>query len=320
MVKSLNVWHSACAAVVGRAHETAGGECQDAVGSLTKRDATAIALADGAGSAAFGGAGSKIAVEAVLDIVTERFDEISRSADDAAKATILGHVLDRLRDRAAADGARVHDFATTLLFVGIRNDEYIAGHIGDGVIAQLRDDQIVVLSHPQRGEHANETYFVTSAGADTRSFLARGALAGTSAFALMSDGTQTSLYDSRQRTMGAAMRPVWGWLDSNPSSVVAAALEKNMRDVFRERTMDDCSLALLRRVTLPASELTSRPLEFQLQLLQCRSPRSLATRISVLHAIEKGESLQALAERSDLAISTLRKHARVVEKLLQAKS
>jgi DNA-binding NarL/FixJ family response regulator len=36
----------------------------------------------------------------------------------------------------------------------------------------------------------------------------------------------------------------------------------------------------------------------------------------VLRAIETGESLQALAERSDLAISTLKKHARAIEKLL----
>lgn len=316
MVKSLSAWHAACAAVIGRGHETDGSSCQDCVRSLSVGNATAIALADGAGSAKFGGEGAVLVVDTVLDLVTHRFEELLHCAEPDAKKIIVNETLGRLRDRAGVLGGRVQDLASTLLFVCIRNDEFIAGHIGDGVIAQLQGDRIIVLSHPQRGEHANETYFVTSSGVDSRMFLARGALAGACAFALMSDGTQASLYNTQTRAMAPALKPVWGWLDANPSSVVEAALEQNIRDVIRERTADDCSLGLLRRVTLPAAELTSRSVEFQLQVLQCRSRRSLSTRISVLQAIETGESLQALAERSDLALSTLKKHARVLEKLL----
>ena len=318
MVTSLTAWHSACAAVVGRAHEAKGDPCQDSVGALTTSKASAIALADGAGSAKHGGLGARVAVKSVLDLVTGRFEELVAAGEGLTKGTIVDEVRHRLHEEAGASGAQTQDLATTLLFVCIQGDQYLAGHIGDGVIAHMRDGHVAVLSHPQRGEHANETIFVTSGGAEQRMMLSRGSSTGMNAFALMSDGTQSSLYDARARRMGPALQSVWEWLDSNAPAVVEVALAKNIRELFRAQTTDDCSLGLLRRVTISASRLPSFPLDFQRELLRCKTSRSLATRLRVLQAMEDGESLPALAERIHVKVPTLRKHAQAVKRMLVA--
>ena len=51
----------------------------------------------------------------------------------------------------------------TLLFVSIKNNKYIAGHIGDGIIGIIDEKgDAIVLSEPENGEFANTTYFTTS--------------------------------------------------------------------------------------------------------------------------------------------------------------
>lgn len=306
------------AAVVGRSHESAGVACQDAVAGRRAGGVVAIALADGAGSARHSGRGAQTAVSTALDLVTGSFDSLYDDSVDAGREKIVGAVVASVTEDARALGASVSDFASTLLFVAVKGERYLAAHLGDGVIVAERSGERTVLSHPQRGEHVNETVFVTSRGAAAQLLLDRGTLGAVSAFAVMSDGSAESLYMRRDRTTAAAITSMWSWLDGHPPSKVSAALASNLRDHLRLFTGDDCSLALLRRVTVMADKLPEMDVAFAGAFLDCRSPRGLHNRLAVLAALggaDRPVSTAELSARSSLSVSAFRRHARYLREL-----
>jgi len=162
MGRSLTRWMFSTAAVAGRSHEKADAPCQDAVGGRRAGSVTALALADGAGSASQSELGARIAVSATLDLLTSSFDSVYPEVENRARETIIGTAVSQLVKAAEAAATPVSEFASTLIFVAVKHDLFIAGHVGDGIIACERDGQREVLSRPQRGEHVNETVFITS--------------------------------------------------------------------------------------------------------------------------------------------------------------
>ena len=86
------------------------------------------------------------------------------------------------------------DLAATMLVVAENNDRFIIAHIGDDVIGYLDGDVLKTASAPSNGEHANETYFVTSRDAINTMKLFKGSIKNIAGFVIMSDGTEQSLY------------------------------------------------------------------------------------------------------------------------------
>lgn len=320
MGPALTRWMPASACVAGRSHEKAGVPCQDAAGALVGPEIVAVALADGAGSARHADTGARLCVAAILEIVSTQFDALASVDPARAREEIITAIRERIEGEARAHGVVATDYASTLLFVAVEGERYVAGHLGDGVIACERNGRSEVLSCPHRGEHANETVFVTSRDAARLMSLVRGDLDGRSSFALMSDGSAESLYVRRDGTLAPALRSLWGWLDTTAPAAVERALETNLRDLFRERTGDDCSLALLRRVCVPAERISGMAPAFQRALLGCGSDQGLKTRLAVLGAMleqEAGESMAKLARRASVSPSTARRHAPVLAAMLR---
>lgn len=210
----------------------------------------AIALADGAGSRAQSQFGAETVVKASLRLLTGHFDALYvMCAYDpvVAQKFIHDRLMQSLRRRAKRMNCEVDALASTLLFAAHKGDKYLAGHLGDGVIARIGSDDVAsTLSPPENGEYSNSTYFVTDAAAQSRIRLYHGEEPdGVAGFALMSDGCAESLYEKRSGLPAAAVAKLLEWNRDRKRTEIASILAGNMEQVFTKKTTDDCALVLM---------------------------------------------------------------------------
>lgn len=240
----------ACSRIVGRSHEATQTPCQDFVSARSSASMASMALADGAGSRPRSEIGAEVVVQAILKILSRQFDLIDgmcASDPDAAKQYIHRHLINALNQKAIQHGCSVDALASTLLFVAHKGGRFIAGHIGDGVIAQVdMTGKPHTLSHPDNGEYANTTVFVTDASAISKFRLFCGAsdvnLAG---FALMSDGCAESLYDKKTGNPATAIAKLLAWNTMLSRKKMTTILATHLEQMFSQKSSDDCSLAIL---------------------------------------------------------------------------
>lgn len=239
----------ACARLVGRSHAVTSTPCQDYVAARTTRGVGGLALADGAGSRVHSGIGAEESVKGVLNLFHREFDALFQLATvdpQAVAQRVLDTCLARLRRKSRGMKCDVDAFACTLMFVAHKSGRYLAGHLGDGMIAM--DDgvgDVITLSHPDNGEYANTTTFVTEPDAVQRLRIYAGECAA-SAFAVMSDGTAESLYlRATGQPAAPALRKLFDWTRTFPRSKTEGILVQNLEQAFARKTTDDCSIGLM---------------------------------------------------------------------------
>jgi len=166
----VNTWRTIGASVIGTSHQQYGIPCQDAHQvCILPCQTLLIAIADGAGSAKRATDGSRVAVTAVVDAIrtilkqdhptdANHWQQVLVDAFTASRNALVGY--------AVTEHMELRAFATTLTCV-LATDQWLAvGQIGDGVVvAHMEDGQLFTVIHPQRGEYANETYFLTMTNA-----------------------------------------------------------------------------------------------------------------------------------------------------------
>lgn len=237
----------AAAFATGRSHHRSGAPCQDFADGRRRRSVAAIALADGAGSRANSALGAKVAVTAALRLLTSSFDALSYKLSydpDEARKLVMKTVRASLDSAAKRFECEFDSLACTLLFVAAKQTQYVAGHIGDGAIAMVDlANGPTVLSHPDNGEYANTTYFVTDRGAEDRLRLYMGSVVA-GGFVLMSDGTAEVLYEKSKRTVAPGVSQLVDWNRRLRRPKVERILRRNL-DGPLAKSSDDLSLALL---------------------------------------------------------------------------
>jgi hypothetical protein len=256
---SLGRWVLCAATATGSAHVDASLPCQDSTAWWchfavpSEADGVTLlavaAVADGAGSATYAGIGSRSAVDAVIELA-KRQNEVKESKGLDIRNAEPVEVMDRLfrgaRDAvnaaAAAMGADVREFSTTLMVAVVTSMEVIVAEIGDGVVAVRRSGEIVGPLAPQRGEFANETTFLTTGDDLPDLALASFRASEVDAFAMSSDGLR--LLITANPMDGVPHAPFFedvfsGVLAGLGSERLAAFL----RDVD-DRTGDDLSLVI----------------------------------------------------------------------------
>lgn len=161
-------WRAVGAAAIGTSHRKQDLPCQDAQGYMVIRaagqDVFAAAVADGAGSAEFSERGAQRAVEAALEALEtavlesedhslEAYAGLLYLAFEQAQAAVL--------DLASAEELSPRSLASTLTCALANSYGAAAAQLGDGaVVAQAADGSLLAVTQPQRGEYANETYFL----------------------------------------------------------------------------------------------------------------------------------------------------------------
>jgi len=116
------------------------------------------------------------------------------------------------------------------------------------VIGILKDKNLIIISPPDTGEFANETYFITSVDYQNKFKLYKGEIENIEGFVIMSDGTSNSFLDKTNFVLAPILTDIFDWLKFYSTSKVNKALKKNFKNVIRLKTTDDCSIALMRRV------------------------------------------------------------------------
>lgn len=158
-------WHVIGAAVRGVSHEKNDLPCQDAQGyRLLPGGILLAALADGAGSASQSDQGASLAVDRLLEFLEASLSMELPIGAEGWRSLIeeaFGHSRQELLSLAEADGLPGREFATTLTGVIAVDGCLVVGQLGDGAAVAGNLEGLFSASTVQRGEYANETFFLT---------------------------------------------------------------------------------------------------------------------------------------------------------------
>ncbi len=239
-----NTVKAACARATGISHEKTATPCQDSAKALVTDKFTCFAVADGAGSRRHSHFGARAVTKVICRTLATRFKSIIGRGPLYARQLIKNKVLKTLGKLASSMSASDKDFASTLMFFACNKSEFIAGHIGDGVLAMLKHDGSLVISQDDEKTFANTTSFTTCENAFEKMRLFRGKMANLASVFGMTDGAAESLFSKKNRNLSPACEIIAGWLKSCSVERTTRAMQKNLETIVKTRTQDDCALAV----------------------------------------------------------------------------
>lgn len=222
----------------GTGHLAQGLPCQDCAVGWVSPSCAVVVLCDGAGSRANSHRAAQCLCDWASVWLAEMFDALYDLDRPAVAAYILREGLAQL-DTLGMEPDEC--LCTFLAFARHADGRWLLAHIGDGYI--LAPDE--VLSHPENGRYANETYFFSEPRAAEHLRIAKGCDWKETAVLLTSDGCGDSLYDRETDRPVPAVRKLCLGLAAHTSEEARQALAYNLSQVFAARSDDDLSLALL---------------------------------------------------------------------------
>jgi len=302
----------ASAFVQGRGHLSKKIPCQDRVHSFRKNNFATIALADGAGSCLHSEKGAELATKEISKIIYSSFNDFFKNKVNVPKC-IISQLKKRLSKFSEKYNIPIKELSSTLLFVCIKDNRYIAGHIGDGVIGYKNtDNDINVLSHPENGEYSNSTYFVTSFNAHKYLRIYQGNLNEIEGFILMSDGSEESLYDKRKKVLSPANLQMINWLDNHSSKEVNKALKMNLNNSIKMRTFDDCSLGIIKISETKLNMIFDFDINLQKEILGSKNKIYVKNDVKIIDAIINNGLMNTvdISNYTKLSKITVRRHLR----------
>jgi serine/threonine protein phosphatase PrpC len=257
-------WQVVGAAVEGISHQKLGLPCQDALDyRITPGGALLVALADGAGSAQRADLGARCAVDAALEALSVGLEEVSGQDADALEDLVQNAFeaarcgLELLAEEEQQD---LRDFASTLTCAVVLPDRLAIGQLGDGAIV-VRDEEgnYFTATRAQRGEYANETYFLSQE--DALEHLEIVVIDGpVQALAAMSDGlTRLALKMPSYEPHVPFFQPLFAYIEGVPPANLNGSAEQQMAAFLAServsaRTDDDKTLVLAIRVSTPEEQ------------------------------------------------------------------
>ena len=203
-----------------------------------------LSLADGAGSCKYSDIGAEFITQEILKYIKLNFDDLFK--DENLSSTLLNHIENKLYSKTTPD-ISFKDLSSTLLFIAIKDNRFLIGHIGDGVIGMLdSSNNLKTISKPDNGEYSNSTFFTTSVSYTNRLRMLKGTLKSANGFILMSDGAEESLYDKKTESLSDTNKVIINWLENNSVIDVEKALYDNLEQIISKQTSDDCSIGIMR--------------------------------------------------------------------------
>jgi hypothetical protein len=224
-------WQVFCAAATGKHHLDSGVPCQDAVHQRTFAGGFAGVVCDGAGSASHAHEGAATVAALVADLLAEAAirGQLAQPGDAAARGAIVDiieRVRGRLGDMALANERTLRDYACTLVACVSWEDGGCFVHIGDGYAIRMAASGLSVVSPPENGEYADETYFLTDERwAEHLRITALPAPSPGCLLGLMSDGTATfAVNRARSGFYAPFLDPILAFLRTAPPADANTAL------------------------------------------------------------------------------------------------
>ena len=161
-------WKIIGASVTGFSHKADATPCQDFHEFQLLGDGWFVAaVSDGAGSAPRSTEGAKAACEGIVSHIGSRRSEFSSASDfhlnEATARAWITEGVELVRGNLCETCDSISAFHATLLGVIAGPIGGLFFHVGDGagLATNVDDFTSSVLSLPENGEYANQTYFVT---------------------------------------------------------------------------------------------------------------------------------------------------------------
>lgn len=240
------MWRVVAACEAGASHLRTGIPCQDALAVARAGQCLLLFAADGAGSAARAGEGSRLAVDAALAAARAEVASGAPRDPDGWRA-LLERIVRAARGRLEAEAPEgLRDLSTTLLGVVWGPAHVAALQVGDGWIVIESAGSMQAPISPVKGEHFNETVFVTSAGYAEHAHYEIVDAGPVSGVALLTDGLEMVSMDMADGTPHEPFfRPLFE-LARDPEEDLATT-EQDLGGFLRsericERTDDDKTL------------------------------------------------------------------------------
>lgn len=232
-----------CSQVAGS--RKADGRCDDAVAQadlrLGRSNVWVCAVADGAGSAEWGGEGARLAVEAAVQAIQR---EEQRAVDGDR---VLRAVRAKLREEAVRKLGAIRQLSTTITIVVASEQSTTVICVGDGAVVYrtAADQPWQAAAWPMRGEYANSTQFVT----DDEIVFTQSELPAAQAICVMTDGLIPLTLDFERRQPFA---PFFDNFAAEMAQRDVAELTPHLEALLRsprvaERTDDDLTLVFAMR-------------------------------------------------------------------------
>jgi hypothetical protein len=241
-------WRVYAAAAIGSSHLEAGTPCQDAFAHAVLADTLLAAVCDGAGSQPLSHVGAQSLSRRVVELLADEAEGFS-GREASQLELVIGETIAQaraeLRAVATAAGQDLSAYACTLVGAIAHARGGVFFHVGDGLAVAETGDAPAVVSLPENGEYANETYFVS--GADWCEHLRFLHFAMPAArIALMSDGAMPfAMAKGNAGTYRPFMDPVEAYLASVNEAEGSAALAGTLGDARTHGiTSDDKALLI----------------------------------------------------------------------------
>lgn len=160
-------WLWVSASKKGTSHERSGTRLQDACSTfrlnLTDKDIFIAIVADGAGSAEYGGEGASLVCRSVGQAVRKHFMNTAIFPDKAQVASWLTNAKVKITESASKREIENREFASTFLLAISTGNETLTAHIGDGciVLRNRSTSEWFAPIWPDHGDYASTTRFVT---------------------------------------------------------------------------------------------------------------------------------------------------------------
>ncbi len=186
----------------GQLHYTQDRRCEDFAFSFRTEDTVSVAVADGAGTLSDSADGAMIAAKTATKYITENFEKIYNTQNpEKEKFFIIEAIkydIGRLYSREDFE-----NFGSTLICVTVRDDRYIAVHLGDGVIGTVNADKSKksVFSAPMNGLTKNQTYLTGMKNAYRYLRIYTGQTDDISEFVMFTDGISDVFMNKKDDSM-----------------------------------------------------------------------------------------------------------------------
>ena len=222
--------------------------CQDFVLSRFSNNIIFLGLADGAGSKSQSQDGAKYILDVLSMELTTNLDFYLKSDD--IRLYLTEFIETSLQLYANNNDITFDELDSTLLVVLIYKGKYLLLHIGDGLIVSIDiNNDLQILSYPENGEYANETYFTTTTSYKERLRILQGHSNDISnGLLLCSDGIEDLLYNYQTLQVVPIAKTIINWLDNESEDTVSDILLHNLKNNFSQRSDDDLSIIIYKEL------------------------------------------------------------------------
>lgn len=170
--------------------------CEDILRSSSSPGFRIAVLADGAGSCIHSAEGAEETAEFFLEQM-EQYFEVFYENPSFGTEMLIAALQKRLKKYAGEREIPYDSLAATAVVLAVKDSRYLIVHIGDGCVFRADvQGNMELLSAPENGRYACETFFVTDADADRHLRIRTGQTEDTISFFLMTDGMADVLGDS----------------------------------------------------------------------------------------------------------------------------